>query len=76
MEKKISTLQDDVSIPEKTTPTLTTAENIMLRGDSMFITNLSRDSVTQSSESSRFLPSSSSDISHFISENENKNTKI
>ena len=53
MEKKISTLQGDVSIPEKTTPPLTAVENIMLTGYSMSITDLSRDSVPQSSESSR-----------------------
>ena len=75
MEKKSSTLQD-VSIPEKTTPPLTAVENLMLRGDSMSITNLSRDSVPQSSETSRFLPSTSSEISNFISVHENKNTKI
>ena len=55
MEKKISTLQEDVSIPEKTTPPLTAVENIMLTGYSMSITDLSRDSVPQSSESSRVL---------------------
>ena len=40
------------------------------------ISNLSRDSVPQSSETSRFLPSTSSEISNFISVHENKNTKI
>ena len=74
MEKKTSTLQEDASIPEKTTPPLTAVENMMLRRDSMSITNLSRDSVPQSSESSRFLPLSSSDISNFNYEDENKNT--
>ena len=49
---------------------------MMLRGDSMSITNLSRDSVPQSSETSRFLPSTSSEISIFFSVHENKNTKI
>ena len=57
MEKKISTLQEDVSIPEKTTPPMTAVENMMPRGDSMSITILSRDKLPQSSESSRFLPS-------------------
>ena len=52
--KKIATLQEDVSIPEKTKPPLTAVENMILRGDSMSITNFSRDSVLQSSESSRF----------------------
>ena len=55
MEKKISTLQEDVSIPEKTTPPLTAVENIMLTGYSMSITDLSRDSVPLSFESSRFF---------------------
>ena len=55
MEKKISTLQEDVSIPEKTTPPLTAVENIMLTGYSMSITDLSRDSAPLSSESSRFF---------------------
>ena len=74
IEKKISTLQEDVSIPEKTKPPLTAVDNMILRRDSMSITYLSRDSVLQSSESSRFLPSTLSDISNFISEHENKNT--
>ena len=51
----MSTLQKDVSIPENTTPPLTAIENMMLTGNSMSITDLSRDSVPQSSESNRFL---------------------
>ena len=47
MEKKISNLQEDVSVPENTTFSLTAVENMMLRGDPKSITNLYSDYVPQ-----------------------------
>ena len=77
MEKKISNLHEDVSVPENTTTALTAVENMMLRGDLKSITNLSSNYVPQPQcESSRVLPSTSFDIDNFISENKNKNTEL